>query len=141
MKILLNNKIELHPIMVTGESRYIQNANRDVLTFVFDENVSLDDLDSIFIEQNCENITIFEEIDGEEMVYIHNGYTIRTELRKAFEVAQPATSSNEEIKVKRVFVSMAQRTYAESKLALLSEENTNTQLAIAELAEIVVGGE
>lgn len=37
-------------------------------------------------------------------------------------------------------VSMAQRTYSETKLAQVAQESTDTQLAVAELAELVTGG-
>lgn len=137
MKIILSNGMELNPIMVTGEHNYVHGANRDVLTFVFDNTLSMDELDSLFTEVNCESITIVGDDDSES---IFNGYVIRTELTKKFEVSEESTSDTDEVSVERIMVSMAQRTYAETKLAQVAQESTDTQLAVAELAEMIVGG-
>ena len=83
MKIILTNSTELQPLMVTGASQYVQGANRDCLSFIFDESVSLDELDSVFTEANCESINIVGD-DGSEA--IHKGYTIRAELKKYTEI-------------------------------------------------------
>lgn len=117
MKIILANGTELTPIMVTGETKYVQGANRDTLTFVFDDSMSMDELDGLFDESNCESINIIGD-DASE--YLYRGYAIRAELKKVDVVAQPATTEVEEVKVKRITVVMAQRTYTETKLA----ENT-----------------
>lgn len=137
MKIILSNGTELTPIMVTGEHQYIQGSNRDVLTFVFDNTLSMDELDSIFTETNCESITIIGDDESES---VFNGYIIRTELIKKFEILEESTSDTDEVSVERIMISMAQRTYAETKLAQVVQESTDTQLAIAELAEMIVGG-
>lgn len=135
MKIILSNKTDLTPIMVTGEHQYIHGSNRDVLTFVFDNTYSLNELDSIFTEINCETITIIGD-DLSESIF--NGYVIRTELIKKFEVVEESTSDTEEQTVERIMVSMAQRTYSETKLAQIAQESTDTQLAVAELAELMM---
>ena len=135
MKIILSNKQELTPIMVTGEHQYIHGSNRDVLTFVFGNTYSLDELDRIFSEANCESITIIGDDNSES---IFNGYVIRTELIKKFEMAEESTSNTEEVSVERIMISMAQRTYAETKLAQVAQESTDTQLAVAELAELIM---
>ena len=135
MKIILNNNKILNPIMVTGEHQYIQGVNRDVLTFVFDNTVSMDELDSVFSESNCESIVIVGDDNSES---IFNGYVIRTELIKKFEMAEESTSESEEVSVERIMVSMAQRTYSETKLAQVVQESTDTQLAVAELAELMM---
>ena len=132
MKIILSNGTELTPIMVTGESKYIQGASRDSLSFVFDDSVSMDELDSLFSEANCESINIFGD-DASE--YLYKGYTIRAELKKADVVVEQATTDAEAVTVKRITVIMAQRTYAESKIASMQEEITNTQLALCEIYE------
>ena len=134
MKVVLANGMELEPIRVIGTKNYVQGANRDVLQFIFLENVSLDEMESIFTEENCESITIF---DGKEEA-IHKGYTIRAELKKAMIKSEQETSTTEVQTVKRVIVSMAQRTYAETKLAQVVDEVTNTQLALVELYEGVM---
>ena len=135
MKLILTNGLELTPIMVTGEHKYIQGANRDVLTFVFDDSLSMDELDTIFTEINCEFITIIGDDNSES---IFNGYVIRTELIKKSEIAEEPTSNTEEVSVVRVMISMAQRTYSETKLAQVAQESTDVQLAITELAELLM---
>lgn len=135
MQIILNNNMVLQPIMVTGGHRYVQNANRDVLTFVFDNTVSMDTLDFLFTEPNCESITIIGDDNSES---IFNGYVIRTELTKKFEIEDEGSSEYDEISVERTMVSMAQRTYSETKLAQVAQESTETQLAVAELAELML---
>ena len=134
MKIILTDSTELSPIIVTGAKRQIQGASRDVLTFVFSADVGMDALDTAFSEANCESISIIEPIETEEIdengnpvakivenEYIHKAYTIRTELvKKAVEIT-PATESTEAVTEERITVSMAQRTYAETQLANLTE--------------------
>jgi len=135
MKITLANGTELQPLMVTGAKRTVQGANRDCLTFVFDGNVSLDEMDAIFTDANCEvikiadstieNVETIDEETGETVVKniesesesIYTGYTIRAELKKADVVAEQGTEKAGEVTVKRVTVSMAQRTYAETQMA------------------------
>ena len=56
-------------------------------------------------------------------------------------VVEPATTETEAVTEERITVSMSQRTYAENQLAALATESTDAQLAIAELAELVMGGE
>ena len=134
MKIILNNNLELLPIMVTGAHTYIQGVNRDTLTFVFND-MSMDALDEFFNETNCEHITIVEE-NGDE--YIHSGYVIRTELSKKSVIVEQEAGEMPEVAEYRVFVTMAQRTYAEYQMAALQEEVLMTQLATAELAECMM---
>lgn len=134
MKIILIDKTELNPIIVTGAPQYVQGANRDALTFVFPET-SLDELDAAFTESNCESITI---IGDDESEAIHTGYTIRTELSKAQVQTGTGDAETDAVYETRVTVTMAQRTYAETKLASLQEEMTNTQLALCEVYEAMM---
>lgn len=113
MKIILTNGVELTPIAVTGEKRTVQGANRDVLSFIFSANSSMDELDNIFTATNCESITI---MDGENE-YIHNAYTVRAELKREPVMVTPATESEAAVYENRVIVSMGQRTYTESQIA------------------------
>ena len=137
MKIVLTNGTELTPIQVTGELKHIQGVNRDTLNFIFSEELSMDELDAIFTEDACESITI---VGDDESEAIHTGYTIRTELVKKQVEVQKETEEHEAVFEKRIFVSMAQRTYAETKLASVVKESLDTQLAVVELAEMLVGG-
>lgn len=118
MKVILNNKIELTPILVTGSSRFIHDSNRDVLSFIFPATEDMAVLDATFSATNCESITIVGD-DGAEA--IHKGYTIRAELSKASVEATPATTDSVAVYEDRITVSMAQRTYMESQLASLTD--------------------
>lgn len=117
MKVILNNGTELTPIIVTGEKRNVQNARRDVLTFVF-ADCSLDEIDGIFTEENCENIAI---IGDDESEAIYKGYVVRAELTKEMVEVKGATAEESAEYEARVKVSMAERTYAETQLANLTE--------------------
>ena len=118
MKIILNNGKELSPILVTGGPRMVQGASRDTLTFVFPSDVSMAAIDQAFTADACEHITIIGD-DGSEN--IHTGYTIRAELSKAPVEVSAATAETDAVYEDRVTVSMAQRTYAESHLASLTD--------------------
>ena len=117
MNVKLANGIELTPIVVTGASRHVQGATRDVLSFVFPLSVDMMELDAVFTESACETITITAD-DGSEAV--HKGYTIRAELKKAPVVVTHETTESEAVTEERITVSMAQRTYTETQLAALS---------------------
>lgn len=117
MKVVLNDGTVLTPIIVTGEKRTVQGARRDCLTFVHAET-SMDEIDGHYTEENCENITIIGD-DGSEALY--KGYTIRTELRKEVVETVAATATTAAEYESRVTVTMAERTYAETKLAETSE--------------------
>lgn len=135
MKLILTNGLELNPILVTGEHKYIQNQDRDVLSFIFDSKYSMDKLDSLFTESNCETIKLINENTEEESVY--NGYVIRVELIKKTEELEPETSESTSVHVTRIHVSMAQRSYSETKIAQMNQELTDTQLAIAEIGQLL----
>lgn len=137
MKIILATGVELAPIMVTGATKYVQGVNRDSLTFIFDESYSMDELDNAFTEASFESIKIIGD-DGSEAIY--TGYTIYAELAKKQVETQTATDSIAAVFENRIFVTMAQRTYTETKLAAVAQGSIDTQLAVAELAELVVGG-
>ena len=118
MLIIFANGTIQAPIMVTGASKHVQGSVRDVLTFVFPADESMATLDASFSESECETITIKGD-DGSESVY--KGYTIRTELKKAAVEVQPATADTEAVTEDRITVSIAQRTYAETRLASLTD--------------------
>ena len=133
MKIVLNNGTELHPILVFGDSRITNGATRDTLSFVFSQEASLDELDGIFTEANCETIKLYEG----ETEHIHSGYTIRAGLSRVPVVVEPATENTSEVIENRVTVSMAQRTYAETQLANLVKQSELHEECIVELANAV----
>ena len=113
MMIKLTNGTELNPILVTGGQKYVHGASRDTLSFVFPADTGMDELDDLFTAENCESIAI---VDGDN-AYIHNGYTIRAELKREPVVVTPATEAEAEVVEHRVTVSMSQRTYMENQLA------------------------
>lgn len=117
MQISLNNNVILNPVIVTGGMAYVQGANRDVLTFVFPETESMAELDSLFSAENCGSIVVFDGT-GE---YIHTGYTIRAGLEKKPVEVTPATDTEPAVMENRIFVKLAQRTYAEAKMAEMEE--------------------
>lgn len=116
MKITLNNGAKFNPILVKGAPSVVQGTKRDVLSFIFPATESIVALDAAFSESACEVITITGD-DGSES--IHKGYTIRSEIKKAKVVVSPATSESEAVTEERITVSMAQRTYMETRLAEL----------------------
>lgn len=111
-KITLVNGTELNPLSIYGGAREVQGAKRDTLYFVFPVEEGLENLDSIFTEENCKTITITEDTGDS---YIHKGYTVRAELSKKNMVVG-MTEENEPIYEDRLTVAMAQRTPAENQL-------------------------
>ena len=126
MKIKLSNGTVLSPILATGETRYVQGANRDTLNFIFPATEGMEALDAAFSAENCESITVLEAVevpDGTttEQSYLHKGYTIRAGLKKEAVEVTPVTEEAEAIYEDRITVSMSQRTYTESQLASLTD--------------------
>ena len=146
MHIILSDGTKLNHIGATSEQRYLQGANRDTITFEFDEAYSVDALREVFTEANCEVINIvtdevvdkivektIENEDGtpetieevvSETVYTnnyHEGYVIRVEVAEKIKEITPATGTTPAVTETRVFVTMAQRTYAETQMASLTE--------------------
>lgn len=142
MKVIFSDNTEVDVILVTGETKYIQGANRDTLTFIFDDSHALDELDALFTEDKCEKITLVEgeSLDTESNVIsdnqsIHKWYTIRAGLEKVSERTDEKTEYGDYVYVNRIKVSMSQRTYEENQLKQLQEEMTYAQIAIVELYE------
>lgn len=118
MNIKLSNGMVLSPILATGETRYVQGANRDTLNFIFPASEGMESLDAAFTAENCENITI---VDGSGAEYIHRGYTIHAGLTKESVEVTPGTEEAAPVYEDRITVSMSLRTYAESQIASLTE--------------------
>lgn len=137
MKIVMKDGTEIQAILVMGGKEYIQGASRDVLTFVFAET-SLDVVDKAFTEDKCEELKLIGE-DGEES--IHSGYVIRTSLEKKKVEVEPETAEYDAEYEERIFVKMAQRTYAETKLIQIETQGLETALAVAELGTMIAGGD
>lgn len=112
MTIRLANGTELAPISVLGAKRTVQGANRDTLSFIFPADTSMDEVDNVFTATNCESITLVEG----ESEYVHNGYTIRVELKREPKEVTPETNTEAAVYENRVTVVMAQRTYSETQM-------------------------
>ena len=116
MKIKLTDGTELTPSAITGGPRYVQGQSRDTLNFIFPASESMEALDTVFSTANCETITIQEESGAEN---IHKAYTVRAALGKEPVEVTPATAEAPAVYEERNTVSMAQRTYIVSQLAML----------------------
>ena len=130
MHIILADGTKINHIGATGTTKYIQGANRDTITFIFDDTKSVDELDALFNEINCEvlNIVTDELVELEDgttrTVYTdnyHYGYVIKAEISKKISVVAPATVDTPEVTETQIHVTMAQRTYAETQIASLTE--------------------
>lgn len=119
MRIILANEMELTPIMVMGEHRFLNGIERDVLTFVFPAvDSTLNTYDELFTEAACETITI---IGDDESEAIYEGYAIRVELKKELVKVSNETATEAAVMENRIFVSMAQKTYSEAQLGNIQE--------------------
>lgn len=133
MIIKLANGTELTAIGVTGEKRTVQGARRDVLSFIFPADASLDEMDALFTAENCKSITLI----GSETEHIHSNYTIRAELKREPVLVSVATETEDAVYENRVTVAMAQMTYAEQQLASIAEQNAVLEECIVEMAQVV----
>lgn len=118
MKLLLANGTELAPLVVIGGGKYINGSKRDTLNFIFPENTSLDEMDSIFTADNCKTIKLTDD-EGNE--YIYSGYVIRASLSRTPVEVKEATDTEEAVYENRVTVSMALQNYLESELTTNTE--------------------
>lgn len=134
MKIYLTDNTELEPLDISGEPATVQGETRDSLTFAFPASAGLQDINSAFTAENCENIRLVED-NGTE--HIHTGYVLRAAL-----TLTPGEADGEG----RITVTMAKRSYAEEQLLAIramTEETaaqmTDTQLALCEVYEMMLG--
>ena len=117
MHIILADGTQLNHIGATGGVKFVHGASRDTITFEFGEIYSVDELREYFSELNCETINIVA--DGENNY--HEGYVIRAEVSEKIKEITPATGTEPAVTERRVFVTMAQRTYSETQVASLTE--------------------
>lgn len=112
MTIRLADGTELEALKVDGGKRYVQNAQRDVLTFWFAKGaVSFEALDAAFgSAERTGRITLAGE-DGAETLY--EGYILRLSLALAPVVTTPETADAPAVTEERYSVEMAQETYME----------------------------
>lgn len=120
MQIILNNGTELEAIVVNGQTRYFQGANRDSLEFQFAKTIpqTFEELDELFSNpDNTSKITL----NGGETSYIHDNYTLKVQMALIPVIVTPATDSSPEVVEERYSVIMAQKTYSEIQLESLVE--------------------
>ena len=131
MKVILSNGRELEALGVHGRNISYQGVQRDSLIFLFDiENESLADAMTDFTAENCSKIMLTNE---DEEQFIHEHYTIRTELGYGFKdlVLTGGVSGNDDTKV--VYVRMAQTTLMERTVE--SQQEAIDSLIILALEE------
>lgn len=117
MIIKLTNGTELTALNVMGEKLNVQGARRDVLSFIFPAETSLDEMDAIFTAENCKSITIVNN----ETEHLHTNYSLRVELKREPVEVSPATDTTGAVYENRVIVAMGQLTYAERQIESLTE--------------------
>lgn len=117
MIIKLANGTELTALNVMGEKLNVQGARRDVLSFIFPAETSLDEMDAIFTAENCKSITIVNN----ETEHLHTNYSLRVELKREPVEVSPATDTTGAVYENRVIVAMGQLTYAERQIESLTE--------------------
>lgn len=121
MKIVLENGTKFEAIKVDGGKRFVQNAQRDVLTFWFaKEAASFEELDAAFgSAENTGRITITGE-DGTET--LHEGYILRLSLSLVPVVVTPESARAPAVTEERYSVEMAQETYTEYMIRRITNE-------------------
>jgi len=119
MKVILNNGTALNAILVNGQNRYFQGANRDSLEFQFAKDaVTFDQLDTLFAApENTKRITLQQG----EKTYLHENYSLRVSLNLAPVMITPATGTEPEVTEERYSVVMAQKSYVELQQEALQE--------------------
>jgi hypothetical protein len=117
MKITLANGIMLNPLIMRRGKTNLHGAERSTLSFVFPATEDISALDNAFSESACETFTVTGN-SGSESIY--KEYTVRVEIKKAMTFL-PRTSAEEERRREEcITVTMAQRTYMETKFAELA---------------------
>ena len=130
MKVTLSNGKELEALGVHGRNISYQGVQRDSLIFLFEIDIeSLTDAMTDFTAENCKVVTL-ESDDGEQ--FIHEHYTIRTELGYGFKdlVLTGGISGKDDTKV--VYVRMAQTTLLERTVENQQEAIDNLIVAALE---------
>lgn len=116
MQIKMTNGNILDCVGVHGWPIEYQGVKRDSLTFLFNENQSIDYLNDVFSPEKCKDITIISD-SGED---IHSNYTIRIGMGKGYKNIALANTysigSSEEDMKKYCWVQMAQTSLTEREL-------------------------
>lgn len=137
MQIKINgNTYEVSSIL--GKQVYFQSANRQALEIQFKKDtVNFGELEKLTSDEN--NIGKITIIDGEKQ-YVHDNYSLRTELSIKPIVTESETSDTPEKTEDMICLTLAQLTYLELKVKQQEEKQAQSDQAIAELSALVAGG-
>lgn len=128
MKIKLNN-YELELLSYNRQTNFTQGANRDCITFVFENgDYSVDELKRIF-ESSADDIVIAD--DDSEKHYLD--YSILTAVEITNEVVEQETNDSPEQEVEVIKISVAQKTYTEKKEDARIEQLNNLSEIVADM--------
>ncbi len=118
MNIKFKDNTEISPLVVFGDSRFFQNAQRSTLEFVFAKgDYTLEELDAYFTDPNKTNkVTIVNDSDEE---FIYDDYSLRVSMSLAPVVITPETSTEPAVTEERITIVMAQKTYIEKMIEQL----------------------
>lgn len=128
MKIKLND-YELELLSYNRQTNFMQGANRDCITFVFNINdYNIDKLKKIF-ENSTEDITIVD--DESEKHYLD--YSILTAVEITNEVVEQETNDSPEQDIEVVKISLAQKNYTEKQEDARIEQLNSLSEVVADL--------
>ena len=128
MKIKLNN-YELELLSYNRQINFIQGANRDCITFVFENgDYSVDELKRIF-ESSADNIVIVD--NDSEKHYLD--YSILTAVEITDEIVEQETNDSPEQDIEVVKISVAQKTYSEKQEDTRIEQLNNLSEIVADM--------
>lgn len=128
MKIRVSNN-EFEILSLERQTKFIQGANRDCITFVFaNGDYSIDELKRIF-ESNADDIVVAD--DDSEKHYLD--YSILTAVEITNEVVEQETNDSPEQEVEVIKISVAQKTYTEKKEDARIEQLNNLSEIVADM--------
>nr|DAP51967.1 MAG TPA: hypothetical protein [Caudoviricetes sp.] len=128
MKIKLND-YELELLSYNRQTNFIQGANRDCITFVFENgDYSVDELKRIF-ESSADDIVIADD-DSEKHYF---DYSILTDVEITKEVVEQETNDSPEQEVEVIKISVAQKTYTEKQEDARVEQLNSLSEVVADL--------
>ena len=128
MKIRVSNN-EFEILSLERQTKFIQGANRDCITFVFaNGDYSIDELKRIF-ESNADDIVVAD--DDSEKHYLD--YSILTAVEITNEVVVQETNDSPEQEVEVIKISVAQKTYTKKKEDARIEQLNNLSEIVADM--------
>lgn len=128
MKIRVSNN-EFEILSLERQTKFIQGANRDCITFVFaNGDYSIDELKRIF-ESNADDIVVAD--DDSEKHYLD--YSILTAVEITNEVVEQEINDSPEQEVEVIKISVAQKTYTKKKEDARIEQLNNLSEIVADM--------